>query len=101
MDFKILNETVESGKLLDGFLTVLEQLPGKFIVEDQTHVLRDRKYWSSFNRAFYPEIFELSGAPEMVKKFGDWFTYDNTPRAKIFDRDHSKVKFGQSRRRVH
>ena len=27
----------------------------------------------------------------MVDKFGDWFTYDKTPRANIFRRDHHKV----------
>ena len=90
MDFKVLNESA-AGQLKDGFLTVLEQLPGKFVVEDQTSVLRSKTYWASYNRAFYPEIFELSGAPGMVERFGDWMTYDQTPRAKIFARDHSKV----------
>ena len=28
----------------------------------------------------------------MVDKYGDWFSYDKTPRAKIFRRDHGKVK---------
>ena len=26
-----------------------------------------------------------------AEKYGDWFTYDKTPRALIFKRDHSKV----------
>lgn len=33
----------------------------------------------------------MNGGPEMVKKYGDWFTYDHTARANIFRRDHSKV----------
>ncbi|KAK8765066.1 hypothetical protein V5799_032324, partial [Amblyomma americanum] len=53
--------------LPDGLLYVLEQLPA-----------------SEF-------IFNMSGSPEQVKKFGDWFTYDKTPRALIFKRDHGKV----------
>ncbi len=77
--------------LQDGVLTVLEQLPGKVIIEDQTDLLRTQGYWKSYNRAFYPEIFELSGANEKVKEFGDWFTHDKTPRGRIFDRDHGKV----------
>ena len=28
----------------------------------------------------------------MVAKYGDWFTYERTPRALIFKRDHNKVK---------
>ena len=42
---------------------------------------------------FYPEIFEHSGAPKMVDTYGNWFTHDKTPRAKIFKRDHEKVKY--------
>ncbi len=54
-------------------------------------VLRTKGYWGSYNRAFYPELFELTGAPELVEKYGDWFTHDKTPRAKIMERDHGKV----------
>ena len=100
-----------------GLLTVSEQLPGMFISKDQvwsnlnqtpniaqslpknlnfvkfqTKKLKDDGYWSSYNRAFYPEIFEKSGAPEMVTKFGDWFTHKDTPRAQIFRREQKKVK---------
>ena len=77
--------------LPNGVLTVLEQLPGQIVAKDQTNVLNDKSYWSSYNRAYYPEIFERSGAPDMVDKYGDWFTHDKTPRANIFRRDHNKV----------
>jgi len=33
-----------------------------------------------------------SGWPAMVKQYGDWFTYDHSPRANIFRRDHATVK---------
>lgn len=36
----------------------------------------------------------------MVAKFGDWFSYENTPRAKIFRRDHSRVKDVESMTRL-
>ena len=42
--------------------------------------------------SYFPEIFNSSGGPAAVKKFGDWFTYDHSPRANIFRRDHVKVK---------
>jgi hypothetical protein len=90
VDYNKLEDNTE--ELQDGVFTVLEQLPGKFIVQDQTEVLRNRTYWKSYNRAFYPEIFELSGAQEKVDKYGDWFTHDKTPRSKIIDRDHGKIK---------
>ena len=34
----------------------------------------------------------MSGNIPLVKKYGDWFTYDKNPRALIFKRDHSSVK---------
>lgn len=40
---------------------------------------------------YYGEIFNASGAQALVDKYGDWFTYDKTPRAQIFKRDHTKV----------
>ena len=44
-----------------------------------------------FINRFFPEIFNKSGMAPLVKKFGDWFTYDKTPRALIFKRDAVKV----------
>ena len=41
---------------------------------------------------FYPEIFNASGCWDNVRKYGDWFTYDKSPRALIFKRDNVKVK---------
>ena len=41
---------------------------------------------------YFPDIFNASGGQANVKKYGDWFTYDKTPRALIFKRDHVKVK---------
>lgn len=85
------NKMSEDGSLEDGAFWVMEQLPGRIWSEDQTSVLRSKGYWSSYNRAFYEEAFKLSGAEEMVEKFGSWFSYDETPRAKIMARDHDKV----------
>ncbi|ELU15812.1 hypothetical protein CAPTEDRAFT_183314 [Capitella teleta] len=75
----------------NGFLHVLEQIPGMIVHDDQTKHLINATYWSSYNTAFYPEIFNASGGPEQVAKYGDWFSYERTPRALIFKRDHSKV----------
>jgi hypothetical protein len=45
MDFKLLNGTAKSGRLADGFLTVLEQLPETFVVRDETETLRKKSFW--------------------------------------------------------
>ena len=34
----------------------------------------------------------MSGIPALVDRYGDWFSYDKTPRALIFKRDHKKVR---------
>ena len=74
-----------------GLLYVLEQMPGYVDSADMTWFLAEEGYWPSYNSAYFPKIFAISGAPELVKKYGNWFTYDQTPRALIFARDHSKV----------
>ena len=76
----------------EGVLTVLEQLPGLVVIEDQTKQLLQSTYWKSYNRAFFPQIFELSGAPDLVSTYGNWFSYHQTPRSQIIDRDHVKIK---------
>ncbi|KAK7087796.1 putative phospholipase B-like 2 isoform X2 [Littorina saxatilis] len=78
-------------QVLPGFLTVLEQIPGKIHSEDKTKQLLETSYWSSYNIPYYPDIFKASGLPDMVAKYGDYFSHDNCPRAKIFERDQSKV----------
>lgn len=71
-----------------GLLWILEQLPGHIHMEDLTQVLTSKSYWPSYNTPYYKDIFNMSGSPANVAKFGDWFTYDKTPRALIFKRDH-------------
>lgn len=100
-----------------GALTVVEQIPGKVMHSDQTQVLRrGRKkaptlhffvslfryqpvlnvlpllgYWPSYNIPFHAEIYNLSGYGVMWKRFGEDFSYDLCPRAKILRRDQGKV----------
>ncbi|KAK7480062.1 hypothetical protein BaRGS_00028699 [Batillaria attramentaria] len=58
---------VHSQQIHPGFLTVLEQIP------------------------YYPDIFKACGLTAMVSKYGDFFSHDQSPRARIFRRDHSTV----------
>uniref|UniRef100_A0A3Q3JW49 Phospholipase B-like n=1 Tax=Monopterus albus TaxID=43700 RepID=A0A3Q3JW49_MONAL len=75
----------------DGALTVVEQIPGLVEYSDQTQALR-RGYWPSYNVPFHQNIYTLSGYKEMWKEFGNDFSYDLCPRAKIFRRDQGGVK---------
>lgn len=88
LDYKLF----EAGKpLKNGLLYVLDQLPVYIEYGDLTDVLREQTYFPSYNSPFFDFIFNVSGGPDNVKKFGDWFSYDKTPRALIFRRDHKKV----------
>lgn len=75
-----------------GLLWILEQLPGKTQAKDVTDVLQKQGYWASYNTPYFTDIFEASGSPKMVEKYGDFYSYENAPRAKIFARDQGKVE---------
>nr|KAG5692485.1 hypothetical protein BaRGS_005031 [Batillaria attramentaria] len=77
--------------LVPGLLTVLDQIPGTIKYADLTDLLASQQYFPSYNVAYFPEIFNMSGNQAMVEKFGDWFTYSKTPRALIFARDQQWV----------
>ena len=77
---------------MENVLTVVEQIPGLIVAEDQTRQLLNASYWASYNRAFYEDVYEQTGVPEMVKKHGRWFSHDRTPRALISKREQTKVK---------
>lgn len=104
----------------DGALTVVEQIPGLVEYSDQTQALRrgnapsvfvsdaihlfdlcskvpslpsfDAGHWPSYNIPFHQNIYTLSGYGEMWREYGEDFSYDLCPRAKIFRRDQADVK---------
>ncbi|KAK2833779.1 hypothetical protein Q5P01_017668 [Channa striata] len=83
---------VKLGKSVeDGALVVVEQIPGLVEYSDQTQALR-RGYWPSYNIPFHQKIYMLSGYEEMWQEYGEDFSYDLCPRAKIFRRDQANVK---------
>uniref|UniRef100_A0A8C7W5M9 Phospholipase B-like n=1 Tax=Oncorhynchus mykiss TaxID=8022 RepID=A0A8C7W5M9_ONCMY len=77
----------------DGALTVVEQIPGLVEFSDQTRALR-RGYWSSYNVPFHPKIYTLSGYGKMCEEYGEDFSYDLCPRAKIFPQTHHEIQRG-------
>ncbi|XP_067680235.1 putative phospholipase B-like 2 isoform X1 [Haliotis asinina] len=83
---------VQGTPLPQGVLTIVEQLPGYVEHADVTDVLKKNTYWASYNIAYFPKIFQMSGQQQFVDKYGDYFTHDMCRRAQIFRRDHHKVK---------
>ncbi|CAG5125464.1 unnamed protein product [Candidula unifasciata] len=81
-----------SKKPVPGLFYLLEQIPGTIEYQDLTQLLYNNLYFGSYNIAYFPDIFNKSGGPEAVAQYGDWFTYDKNPRARIFQRDVGKVR---------
>jgi hypothetical protein len=77
--------------LSDGLLWVAEQIPGNVTSGDMTAFLVNFSYWPSYNTPFFPNIYELSGYPQMEAEYGPFFSYDNYSRAEIFRRNQSDV----------
>lgn len=71
--------------------TVLEQIPGLIVADDKTEELFQKGYWASYNIAYFEDTFNASGMPDLVKKYGDWFTIDKNPRAQIFHRNQTQI----------
>ena len=79
------------GQLLQpGLLTVVEQIPGLVVYTDQTNTL-ELGYWPSYNVPFHQIIYDLSGYPAIVEKYGVSNSYQLAPRAQIFRRDQGNV----------
>jgi hypothetical protein len=59
---------------------------------DMTETLNNNSYWASYNNNYFPDFRNISGEDEMVKKKGpELYSWQNSSRAKIFQRDHGKV----------
>ncbi|KAJ9596928.1 hypothetical protein L9F63_012053 [Diploptera punctata] len=92
VDYKLFKKGTPQNQLENNLLWILEQLPGYVKAADMTDELRVQTYWPSYNIPYFSEVFNLSGNNALVRKYGDWFTYDKNPRALMFKRDHVKVK---------
>ena len=64
-----------------GLFHLLEQIPGYIEVQDLTPLLLKQKYWGSYNRPFFPEVFKRAGYESMVSRYGNIFSFDNNARA--------------------
>lgn len=40
----------------------------------------------------FESVFNASGMQDLVAQYGDWFSYDGSPRAQIFQRNQSLVQ---------
>jgi len=85
--------------LVEGTLTVGEQLPRYFHYEDETRTLA-YGYWPSYNAARYPETARLIRQDVMQQTKGTKFSYQLVERAQIFRRDEATIVSDESMQRV-
>ncbi|XP_004410430.1 PREDICTED: putative phospholipase B-like 2 isoform X2 [Odobenus rosmarus divergens] len=64
---------------------------GMVVVADKTLELYQKTYWASYNIPYFESVFNASGLQALVAQYGDWFSYDGSPRAQIFRRNQSLV----------
>uniref|UniRef100_A0A8C7BAM6 Phospholipase B-like n=1 Tax=Neovison vison TaxID=452646 RepID=A0A8C7BAM6_NEOVI len=64
---------------------------GMVVVADKTSELYQKTYWASYNLPYFESVFNASGMQALVAQYGDWFSYDGSPRAQIFRRNQSLV----------
>ena len=88
VDFKLFTP---GQPLVNDTFWVSEQIPGYYRAEDQTEKLQF-DHWPSYNVPFYPDIYNMSGYPDMFAKHGDEYSYQLCARAKIFRRDAVNVE---------
>ncbi|PNW85360.1 hypothetical protein CHLRE_03g182750v5 [Chlamydomonas reinhardtii] len=104
------NRFVPGKELQPGLLWVVEQLPDIFLTADMTQELA-RGYWPSYNVAYFPEVYEAAGYPDMIarleakgaKKYAfpiRLLKYQIAPRASIFRRDQGAVANMDSLKRM-
>ena len=74
----------------EGLLTVLEEVPGLIVYNDQTNHLRQFQYWPSYNYPFYPEIQKASGYQKLCD-LDSSNCYESVPRAQLFKANQGSV----------
>eukprot|EP01102_Stenamoeba_stenopodia_P010535 TRINITY_DN3186_c0_g1_i1.p1 TRINITY_DN3186_c0_g1~~TRINITY_DN3186_c0_g1_i1.p1 ORF type:complete len:467 (+),score=75.15 TRINITY_DN3186_c0_g1_i1:51-1403(+) len=50
------NETLPAGTVM-----IVEQMPGDYYMADVSSIVNEQKYWPSYNRPYFPEVFEALG----------------------------------------
>eukprot|EP00762_Andalucia_godoyi_P002403 ANDGO_02752.mRNA.1 Phospholipase B-like protein G len=75
-----------------GFVWIAEEIPGLVATQDVTPIVVSKQFWPSYNVPFFKQVYDLSGYPSAVAKYGTEFTYENCSRALMFSRDAPKSK---------
>jgi len=83
-------------ELPDGAFYVLEQAPATTHFEDMSGWLREKRYWASYDRAFFDDVRATTGDDSMLLREGrkpeaELFSKDHTPRAQIVSQTQTSI----------
>jgi len=91
---------VGSGASAD-FLWIIEQIPGATEAADVTDIMvKNGNFWPSYNIPYFPSIYNASGYPEMLAKYGNDYSYSRCDRALIFRRNQTEAAVNVSTMRA-
>eukprot|EP00823_Brevimastigomonas_motovehiculus_P006938 TRINITY_DN5963_c0_g1_i1.p1 TRINITY_DN5963_c0_g1~~TRINITY_DN5963_c0_g1_i1.p1 ORF type:complete len:597 (-),score=88.68 TRINITY_DN5963_c0_g1_i1:252-2042(-) len=79
-------------KLAHDLFWIVEAMPGKVESKDMTSTMEENTYWASYNRPFFSDQLEEMGYVRAASVYGDFFTHENSCRAKIFRARQGKVQ---------
>ena len=73
-----------SKDMQSGTVVVGSQLPHYYEYEDVSPFVSIHGYWASYNVPYFKSAWTISGYALMEQLYGDGFSWENSPRAKIF-----------------
>jgi hypothetical protein len=86
--------------IFNRFLTVAEQMITYYQSKDMTETLNNNSYWASYNNVYFPDFRNISGEADKEKVLPELYSWQNSARAKIFQRDYRNVTDLPSMKRI-
>lgn len=85
------NRFIPGQAIKDNTVRMLEQIPGITHQADLSNQLNYKGYWASFNRPYFQDIRQATGHTAAEAAYGALYSFDDSPRAKIFRGNQASV----------
>ena len=83
---------VPNQPIREGTLWVLEQMPGFIVAKDMSSTLSSGiNSWTSYNAPYFQKTVQWDNVTAQINEYGNFFSHDDCPRAKMFQRDIHKA----------
>ncbi|KAF4654353.1 hypothetical protein FOL47_010028 [Perkinsus chesapeaki] len=98
--FRKWNGSGRVGPMPEGTFWMVEQMPGLIVAKDMSDKLQEQGYWASYNRPYFKNIQDVGGYTAAAAKHGQWYQYDDCPRARLFREWQGQVNDTESMMRI-